>query len=100
MVDRAAAARFVAAHGRLIERRRLACLDGVGSAEAVVRALRAYRNADGGIGCLEPDLRTPESQPACVLYSLEILAEVGCRDDALVAAALDWLQGVTNDDGG
>ena len=95
-----AAARFIAAHARLIDRRRFAFLVGDGSAEAVMRALAAYRNADGGIGQLEPDLRTPASQPACVLYALEILHEVGADDRSLASGALDWLQSATGDDGG
>ena len=101
MTDLAAAAQFIAGHARLIERRRLACIEGDGSADAVLRALAAYRNADGGIGQLEPDLRTPASQPSCVLYALEILHEAGARDDELTTGALDWLQReATNDDGG
>jgi hypothetical protein len=108
MTDLAAAAQFVAAHGRLLERRRFAHLFGDGSpdgdgttgAAPVLAALAAYRNADGGIGFLEPDLRTPTSQPSAVLYALELLDEIGVRDTPLAAEALDWLQTVTNDDGG
>jgi hypothetical protein len=100
MIDRTAAAQFIAAHARLIDRRRFAYLEGDGSPEAVLRALAAYRNDDGGIGQLEPDLRTPASQPACVLYALEILHEVEAADLWLATGALDWLATVTNDDGG
>ena len=100
MIDPHAAAQFVAAHARLIDRRRFAHLQGEGSAEAVARALAAYRNDDGGLDGLEPDVRAPSSQPACVLYALDILHEIGERDSQLARGALDWLQGVTNDDGG
>jgi hypothetical protein len=108
MTDLAAAAQFVAAHGRLLERRRFAHLFGDGNgtgagttdAAPVLAALAAYRNADGGIGLLEPDLRTPTSQPSAVLYALEVLDEIGAGDTALATEALDWLQTVTNDDGG
>ncbi len=48
-----------------------------------LRALDAYRNADGGFGHLEPDIRTPASQPPCVLYALEILHEVQASDLSL-----------------
>jgi hypothetical protein len=100
MTDLAAAARFIAAHARLIDCRRFGLLAGEGSAEAVARALAAYRNADGGLAFLEPDLRTPASQPACVLYALDILHEAGAADTALAVGALDWLQTVTEPDGG
>ena len=100
MTDLAAAAQFIAAHARLIDRRRFAVVDGDGSVDNVLRALAAYRNDDGGIGHLEPDLRTPASQPACVLYALDILHEVEARDLSLAAAALDWLQTITLADGG
>jgi hypothetical protein len=106
MPDVEAAAQFVHGHGRLLERRRFDHLFGErseGSAEAVVRALDAYRNADGGLGLLEPDVRTPASQPSAVLYALEILDEV--RDDvalpgALTTGALDWIATIANADGG
>jgi hypothetical protein len=108
MTDLAAAGQFVAAHGRLLERRRFAHLFGDGrgasagttDAAPVLAALTAYRNADGGIGLLEPDLRTPASQPSPVLYALEILHEIGASDAPLATDALDWLLTVTNPDGG
>jgi hypothetical protein len=100
MADLAAAAQFVAGNARLLERRRFASLAGDGPAEAVVRALAAYRNDDGGLGCLEPDVRAPSSQPPCVLYALQVLDEIGARDSDLAAGALDWLETITNDDGG
>ena len=100
-VDTAAAAQFIAGHARLIERRRLGCFEGDGSAAAVVAALNACVNADGSLGHLEPDVRTPAGQPSAMLYALEILDEVGARDDALTGGALDWLgRAATNDDGG
>ncbi|MBO9706050.1 MAG: hypothetical protein J7474_11160, partial [Arthrobacter sp.] len=62
MTDSRAATRFLASHGRLLDRRRLAAVleeDG-GAREkagaAVIRALEGYRNDDGGYGWgLEPD---------------------------------------------
>lgn len=100
MTDLAAAAQFIAGSARLLERRRFGYFEGDGSSEAVVRALDAYRNADGGIGHLEPDIRTPASQPTCVLYALEILHEVEAADLSIGTRGLDWLQTVTLDDGG
>ena len=100
MVNLSAAAQFVAGHARLIDRRRFEHLTGDGSAEAVLTALAAYRNPDGGIGYLEPDLRTPASQPIAVIYAFEVMHEVGIADPALTAGALDWLATVSTDDGG
>jgi hypothetical protein len=103
MIDLANAAQFVAEHGRLLERRRFAHLfadDGT-SAETVLAALDAYRNADGGIGLLEPDIRTPASQPSAVLYALDVLYEINAPAAPLITPALDWLQrSATNADGG
>src|SRR3954447_19988775 len=104
MIDLEAAAQFVHGHGRLLERRRLDHLFGASpDAGAVLRALDAYRNADGGLGLMEPDLRTPASQPSAVLYALEILDEV--RADMalraeLTTGALGWIETITNADGG
>jgi hypothetical protein len=100
MTDLNAAAQFIAGHARLLERRRFAIVEQDGLVSNVLAALLAYRNADGGFGHLEPDLRTPASQPSCLLYALEILHEVGLTEPDLVASGLDWLQGITHDDGG
>jgi hypothetical protein len=68
--------------------------------DTVLAALDAYVNPDGGVGLLEPDLRTPSSQPSAVLYALGVLEELGVSGAPLVAPALDWLQTVTDPDGG
>lgn len=101
MTDLAAARRFVADHARLIDRRRFAVLFDGAPRELVATALRAYRNPDGGIGALEPDLRTPASQPIPLLYAFDILHECGLRDDQLTATALHWLDAIADPaDGG
>lgn len=98
--DLAAAGRFVAAHARLIDRRRFA-QEFEGAPRRLVRdALLAYRNPDGGFGALEPDIRTTASQPLPTLYALEMLHETGIADPGLTAGALDWLATVANEDGG
>ena len=62
---------------------RYALLFAGGPGQPVVDALRGYRNADGGFGhALEPDLRSPGSQPSATLYALEMLGEAGAMDDA------------------
>lgn len=75
-IDRSAAENFIWSTARLVDRHRYALLFEDGPAEAVVEALRGYRNPDGGFGHgLEPDLRCPSSQPAPTLYALEMLVE-------------------------
>jgi hypothetical protein len=100
MIDLEAAAQFVHAHGRLLERRRFDCLFGDGTQDAVLRAVDAYRNPDGGVGAMEPDIRTPASQPSAVLYAFEVLEEIEQAPESFTAGALDWIQTITNDDGG
>ena len=100
-IDLDAARQFVHNAARVLERHRLAALLDGGSTEAVLTALRAYRNPDGGFGhALEPDVRCPGSQPAATLTALEILAEVGAEDDPIVANAADWVDSVSGPDGG
>ena len=63
--------------------------------------MAAYRNGDGGFGhALEPDGRTPDSQPAAVEVALRILNEADAWDDELVRGALDWLQQTAPAEGG
>ena len=100
-VDLPAAQAFMATHARLLDRRRHALLSGEGDAAAVLAALEAYRNADGGYGSgLEPDLRSPESQPAAAGHAFEAFAEVAPLITPQAAALCDWLAAVTLDDGG
>jgi hypothetical protein len=100
-VDLNAAATFLQANARLLERRRFAHLFEQGSAEPVVHLLRAYRNDDGGFGhAIEPDMRAPASQPVGVHTALEILREVGVHDDAMIETAGDFLASITRADGG
>jgi hypothetical protein len=98
--DIAAAGQFIHTHGRLLERRRFDRLFAHGDADAVWRAVDAYRNADGGVGLMEPDIRTPASQPSAVLYAFEVLEEIDHAPAPFTTGALDWLATVTNPDGG
>ena len=92
MTDIDAAARFVAGHARVLDRRRFERLFLGGAARPVRDAVAAYRNPDGGFGhALEPDGRTPASQPAAVMMALETLDEADAWDEELVAGACDWL---------
>lgn len=101
-VDVARARDFVWRNARLLDRRRLEVLDGTEDAAArLVAALRAYQNSDGGFGnALEPDLRTPLSQPQPAEYALRILDEADGFEPDLVQPLCDWLVTVTTTDGG
>ncbi|MDA0567061.1 hypothetical protein LG943_22475 [Streptomonospora sp. S1-112] len=99
-IDIAAATAFMAAHARVLDRRRLALLLGRGDAAGVLAALEAYRNPDGGYGwALEPDLRSERSQPVAALHAFEVFEE--CAVPAARARELcDWLEEATLPDGG
>lgn len=101
-VDLPRAAAFLTRNGRLLDRRRLALLTDPGTTpDAVLAAVEAHRNPDGGYGWgLEPDLRAPESQPAGALHALEVFDEIGPATTPRAAALCDWLAGVTLPDGG
>jgi hypothetical protein len=89
------------AHARLLERRIFEQRFRNGSAEAVERALDAYRNADGGFGqALEPDCRTPHSQPEAMRWALAVLSAAGRLDEARARRCALWLASVTTPDGG
>lgn len=94
------AGRFVAAFGRLVDRRRFAHLFDGAPASLVRDAVAAYQNPDGGFGALEPDIRGTASELIPTLYAFDVLAEAGIDDAALTTAALDWLNTIKNDDGG
>lgn len=101
-MDIRAASSFLAAHARVLDRRRFGLLVGAGGdVEGVVTALDAYRNGDGGYGWgIEPDLRSPESQPAGAMHAFEVLAEIGPAASARALELCDWLAGITLPDGG
>lgn len=97
-ISRASA--FLWAHARLLERRGFEHAFAGGSAGAVVDALRAYRNRDGGFGhALEPDLRTPTSQPLFVDFALTTLHETSASDPQLVASACEFVSRVADERG-
>ena len=95
--DVAAARRFIYANGRLLEQRVFAALFEDGDPAAVVAALAAYRNDDGGFGHgLEPDKRAPTSQPLDAEIAFERLVMVGADAPELVRPACDWLATVAS----
>jgi hypothetical protein len=92
---------FLAGHARVLDRRRHDLLMGDGDAASALGALEAYRNPDGGYGWgLEPDLRSPESQPGAALHAFEVFADVAPVTSPRAAELCDWLDSVTLPDGG
>ncbi|GAA3945547.1 hypothetical protein GCM10023085_29640 [Actinomadura viridis] len=100
-IDLSAATAFMATHARVLDRRRFHHPAGGTSTAALLAALDAYRNPDGGYGWgLEPDLRSPESQPGTALHAFEVFEEIGPATAPQAAALCDWLDSVTRPDGG
>lgn len=98
--DLSAAVAFVATHGRILERRRLDVLVNGVEPSGVLAALDAYRNPDRGYGWgLEPDLRSPESQPAAAMHALEVLAQLAPPTTPRGVELCDWLDANSVDDG-
>ena len=96
-----AAAAFVAANARVLDRRRFQRLFEDGPAAPVRDAVAAYRNDDGGFGhALEPDCRAPGSQPAAAAMALRIMDETDTWDEDLVQGACDWLAAAAPAEGG
>jgi hypothetical protein len=96
-----AAAQFLAGNARILDRRRFERLFAGGDARPVRDAVAAYRNEDGGFGhALEPDGRTPGSQPAAIAMALETLDEADAWDEELVAGACGWLEANAPAEGG
>ena len=99
--DLDAAAQFLAANARVLDRRRFDRLFSGGDARPVRDAVAAFRNSDGGFGhALEPDGRTPASQPPAVGMALRTLDEAVAWDEELVAGACEWLAANAPDEGG
>jgi hypothetical protein len=96
-----AAAGFLAASARVLDRRLFERLFCGGAAGPVRDAVAAYRNADGGFGlALEPDCRTAASQPAAVEMALRIMDLADAWDERLVRDAIDWLATIAPAEGG
>ena len=91
---------FLWKNARLLERRLFAYHFQAGSRDAVLTALLAYQNTDGGFGnALEPDIRCPDSQPVPIQHALEILDAVGFEVE-IVESICNYLLTITTDEGG
>src|ERR1700691_5534353 len=93
------AADFIWRNARLLERTIFARVFLNGSSEAVIAALNAYRNPDGGFGnALEADIRAPGSTPLACENALRALREADIRDAAIAAGICEFLASVAEPD--
>ena len=102
-MDLSATRIFMATHARVLDRRRFELLDpeAQGEPDAVLAAVDGYRNADGGYGWgLEPDLRSPESQPGGALHAFEAMADAAPATTPRARELCDWCAAATLPDGG
>jgi len=98
-VDRAA--EFLWRHARLLERRRFTHRFERPDPDGVAAAVLAYLNPDGGFGqALEPDCRSPHSQPQATRLALGALADVGRLDGTVAEGAAAWAAGLVTEEGG
>ena len=101
MIDLDRAYEFMASNARLLDRRRFEVLVRDAPPEGALAALEGYRNPDGGYGWgLEPDLRSPESQPGPALHAFEVFEDIAPATSPRAVELCDWLDGTTLDDGG
>jgi hypothetical protein len=97
----AAAADFIWRSARLLDRHRFAHHFLSAPSGPALAVLRAYQNPDGGFGnALEPDLRTPSSQPQPVEVALRVISGLGAMDDPMVGRACDYLASIATPEGG
>lgn len=101
MVNLEAASDFMAKHARLLDRRRFDVIVRGAPPEAVLAALSAYRNPDGGYGWgLEPDLRATESQPGGAFHAFEVFEDIVPATSPHAVELCDWLASASLPDGG
>lgn len=94
------AAEFIWRNARLLERTMFAREFLGGPPGAVITALMAYRNTDGGFGnALEPDVRAPGSMPLHCEQALYVLREAEIRDAGLAMGVCDYLSSVAEPNG-
>ncbi len=84
---------FIHAQARPLERAVFAHEFEAGARGAVLHALTAYQNPDGGYGnAIEPDLRLPESSAIATLTGLDVLRDLRAgADEPAVRRAIAWV---------
>lgn len=97
----ARARNFLYHNARLLDRKRYEALFEQGSKRAVIEALRAYQNEDGGFGhALEPDIRCPYSQPVPTEMALSIMEEIDHYDPDILDGIIRYLRTIALPTGG
>jgi hypothetical protein len=93
---------FVESEGRALDAALLRYDLGTGPAEAVLTALAAYQNPDGGFGHgLEPDMASPASSALATSVGLRLLRRIEASGGhPMVEAALAWLDRTFDPDAG
>ena len=91
---------FLWNNARVLERHLFSFLFKAGARQNVIAALSAYQNDDGGFGnALEPDKRTPSSQPIDQEFALRIIDDVGF-DIAIAEKVCNFLMSITTNEEG
>ncbi|MGM0885000.1 MAG: hypothetical protein ACQEXQ_28655 [Bacillota bacterium] len=86
------ATKFIWENGRLLERRIFEYVFHGGTKSNILNAIKAYQNDDGGFGhAIEPDLRTPESQPLYIEFALRTLYDCNIKDEELANKVCDYV---------
>jgi len=86
--------RWILQNARPVDAARHDVLFHGGSADAFLRLLACYQNADGGFGhALEPDLWNPNSTPYVTCAALGLMQSAGClqADHPMVQGAMRYL---------
>ena len=92
---------FIRTHARAVDRCLFEFYFNHGPAGAILEALRAYQNPDGGFGhAIEPDFRLPSSSPMATSTALQTCLAVGTPPDhPMIQAAVQYLVSTYHTDG-
>lgn len=89
---------FIYANARRVDRATYEVIFEGAPATTLLTALEPYRNADGGFGhALEPDLRTPDSQPLHTETALAMLRAAGIRRPDIATVCCRYLASVADE---
>lgn len=91
---------FIFTQARLLERLLFAGQFEKAEPRTVGQLVSACQNADGGLGhALEPDLRSPHSQPLFIEIGLRALHDAGWQDKMLASNFCSFLESVSDEKG-
>ena len=91
---------FIFKNGRLLERRLFSFFFEKGNKDAVIKALVAYQNLDGGFGNgIEPDLLCPDSTAIGAETALYILDLIDYVDNEITEHLINWIIEEQNEEG-